>query len=76
MGFFSEKGKGRHASMTPNPSLANKTPFAKPCPADIENLLIAKRLSDQYELSIENMKINDIAGSGVYINELNVKNSF
>ena len=27
--------------MTPNPSLANKTPFAKPCPADIENLLIA-----------------------------------
>lgn len=43
---------------------------------EIENLLIAKRLSDQYELSIENMKINDIAGSGVYINELNVKNSF
>ncbi|MCL1669962.1 DUF2971 domain-containing protein [Elizabethkingia ursingii] len=37
----------------------------------IENLKIAKRLPNQYELSIQEMKINDIAGSGVYIEELN-----
>ncbi|WP_299364036.1 DUF2971 domain-containing protein [Winogradskyella sp.] len=35
-------------------------------------LLIAKRLPDKYELSIQKMTMNDIAGSGVYIEEMNL----
>ncbi|MBB1137993.1 DUF2971 domain-containing protein [Myroides sp. WP-1] len=38
---------------------------------DIQELKIAKRLPDQYQLSIQEMIINDIAGSGVYLEELN-----
>lgn len=42
----------------------------------IEKLRIARRLPSQYELSIEEMKMNDIAGSGVYIEELNLNKNF
>lgn len=38
----------------------------------VDRLLIAKRLPDQYELLIQEMKINDIAGSGVYLEEINL----
>jgi len=37
-----------------------------------DKLLIAKRLPDKYELSIQNMTMSDIAGSGVYIEEINL----
>jgi hypothetical protein len=39
---------------------------------NIDKLQIAKRLPNQYELSIEEMKINDLVGSGVFIEELNL----
>ena len=42
----------------------------------VENLKMARRLPNQYELSIQEMKINDIAGSGVYIEELNTNKNF
>jgi len=42
----------------------------------IENLKIAKRLPDKYELLIEEMKMNDIAGSGVHLEELNINKNF
>jgi len=38
----------------------------------VDKLMIAKRLPDLYELSIREMKVNDIAGSGVYIEEINL----
>lgn len=38
----------------------------------VDKLMIAKRLPDLYELSIQEMKMNDLAGSGVYIEELNL----
>lgn len=39
-----------------------------------EKLSIATILPDKYELNIEGMKMNDIAGSGVFIKELNLSN--
>jgi hypothetical protein len=38
----------------------------------VDKLMIARRLPNVYELSIEEMKMNDLAGSGVYIEELNL----
>lgn len=38
----------------------------------IEKMKIARRLPNQYELSIQEMQMHDIAGSGVYIEELNL----
>jgi len=37
-----------------------------------EKLSIARVLPDKYELNIESMQINDIAGSGVFLKELNL----
>ncbi len=42
----------------------------------INDLMIAKIQPDSYELKIEKMTIADIAGSGVFLEELNVKNPF
>lgn len=41
----------------------------------IEKLHLATRLPSQYELSIEEMQMKDIAGSGIYIDEMNLKRS-
>ena len=38
----------------------------------VDKLMIAKRLPNLYELSIQEMKMNDLAGSGVYIEEINL----
>lgn len=38
----------------------------------VNKLSIARVLPDKYELKIENMKLNDIAGSGVLLKELNI----
>jgi hypothetical protein len=37
----------------------------------VDNLMIAKRLPNVYELSIRQMKMNDLADSGVYMEEIN-----
>lgn len=42
----------------------------------IEEMTVAKIQPDSYELKIETMTLEDIAGSGVYIEELNVKSPF
>ncbi|AWH86329.1 hypothetical protein HYN59_14970 [Flavobacterium album] len=42
----------------------------------IDDLMIAKIQADSYELKIERMTIEDLAGSGVYLEELNVKKPF
>ncbi len=39
----------------------------------VDKLMIARQLPNEYELSIQTMKMNDIAGSGVFIEEINQK---
>jgi len=42
----------------------------------IESLKIARVRPDKYELSIQEMKMNDIANSGVHLEELNINKNF
>lgn len=43
---------------------------------NVEELMIAKIQPDSYELKIEKMTMEHIAGSGVFLDELNVKKTF
>ena len=42
----------------------------------IEELMIAKIQPDSYELKIERMTMEHLVGSGVFLEELNVKKTF